>query len=269
MKNLQGVIFDWAGTTVDYGSRAPMGVFVEVFARFGVALSISDARGPMGLPKWHHIRTLLDLPHIAEAWQKAQRTPADDDAATQIYQQFVPSNIEIAAASGGLIPGTAETVAALRGHGIAIGSTTGYTRNIMARILPVAEAQGYAPDSVVCADDVPEGRPTPLMMYRCLLEMKAYPVWACVKVDDTAPGIQEGLGAGCWTVGVSLSGNGVGLSQEEVDALAPEERTRLNKGAAARLWTAGAHFVIDSVADLLPVLALIDERIERGERPIV
>lgn len=267
MHTIQAVIFDWAGTTIDYGSLGPMGVFVEVFARFGIDLTIAEARGPMGLPKWHHIRALLELPRIADAWECAQGTAADDQAATRIYEQFVPANIAIAAASATLIPGTAATVAALRERQVMIGSTTGYTRDIMAEILPVAAQQGYRPDNLVCAGDVPQGRPTPLMMYRCLLELAAYPVWACVKVDDTEPGIREGLDAGCWTVGVSVSGNSMGFSQDEVATLSPTDYQQHRQRAIQTLRNAGAHYVIDSVADLLPVIDAIEQRLLQGERP--
>ena len=64
-QTLQAVVFDWAGTVIDFGSQAPMGAFVELFARHQVAISIAEARGPMGLPKWHHIQALGQQPRIA------------------------------------------------------------------------------------------------------------------------------------------------------------------------------------------------------------
>jgi phosphonoacetaldehyde hydrolase len=267
MTGLRAVIFDWAGTTVDFGSRAPMGVFVEVFARFGVAISIEEARRPMGLPKWDHIRALLEMPRIALAWRTAQGTPPDADAVRRIYDVFVPANAAVAADHAELVPGTAEVVGDLRAAGVAIGSTTGYTRDIMERILPVAAAQGYSPDCLVCAGEVPQGRPSPFMIYRCFLDLAVYPAWACVKVDDTEPGIAEGLAAGCWTVGVSLSGNGVGLSGAELDRLGESEVAALNARARAALQAAGAHDVVDSVADLMPAIEAIRHRLGRGERP--
>lgn len=267
MQDVRAVILDWAGTTVDFGSRAPMGVFVEVFARFGVTLSIDDARAPMGLPKWDHIRALLEMPRIAEAWRAANGTTPDDDAIRRIYDVFVPANVAVAADHAELVPGTAECVAALRARGIAIGSTTGYTRDIMDRITPVAAAQGYRPDCLVCAGEAPGGRPSPFMIYRCFLDLAVYPAWACVKVDDTEPGIAEGLAAGCWTVGVSLSGNGVGLSRAEVDRLDRDRREALNGRARAHLRAAGAHYVVDTVADLMPCIEAVRQRLSRGERP--
>ena len=147
MERVKAVIFDWAGTVIDYGSLAPMGAFVETFAEFGVQISIDEARGPMGMAKRPHIVAIMALPRVAEAWAKRHGhapTEADIDA---VYAAFVPKNIAVAARYANLIPGAAEVVAELRGKGIKIGSSTGYTREIMAEILPVAASQGFKPDS--------------------------------------------------------------------------------------------------------------------------
>ena len=62
---IQGVVFDWAGTIIDFGSLAPMGAFVRLFANHGVTTSIAQARVPMGLPKLAHIQQLGAAPEIA------------------------------------------------------------------------------------------------------------------------------------------------------------------------------------------------------------
>jgi phosphonoacetaldehyde hydrolase len=267
MAGLKAVVFDWAGTTVDFGSRAPMGVFVEVFGGFGVPITVEEARGPMGLPKWQHIEALMKLPRVAAAWKKAHgHAPGNADIAA-VYEVFTPANARIVSRYAGLVPGTLETVAALRAHGLKIGSTTGYTRDIMAPLLPLAAAAGYAPDNLVCAGDVPAGRPTPLMMYRCFADLGVFPPAAVVKVDDTDPGIAEGKAAGAWTVGVAVSGNAMGLSEEQFGSLPPAEREARTAAAYASLRAAGADYVIDSVADLMPVIAEIEARLARGERP--
>ncbi|MFN3615346.1 MAG: phosphonoacetaldehyde hydrolase, partial [Rubrimonas sp.] len=221
MARFKAVVFDWAGTTIDFGSFAPMGVFVKAFARFGVEVSIAEARAPMGAPKWDHIKSMLTAPRVAAEWARihgAAPTDADVDA---VYKVFVPMNEAVVADYATLVPGAAEAVAALRARGLKIGSTTGYTRSIMQRVLPVAAAQGYAPDNLVCADDLPEGRPGPLGMYQCFIDLRVHPPSAVIKVDDTEPGIAEGVAAGCVTVGVALSGNHVGRTPEELAALPP------------------------------------------------
>ncbi len=265
--HLKAVVFDWAGTMVDHGSKAPMGVFQRAFAQFGVDISIDEARGPMGMAKRDHISTLIRLPRIAAQWEKVHgRAPGEADI-DAIYDVFVPLNVEVVTDFSDLIPGAAETVAQLRAAGLKIGSTTGYTREIMAPLLPRAAAQGYAPDNLVCAGDLPAGRPTPLMMYKTFLDLGVWPAAAVVKVDDTEVGVAEGLNAGCWSVGVALTGNVFGLDADETDALSHDELEARRAEAYGKLTRAGAHFVIDSVADLPDVLDEIEGAMARGEQP--
>lgn len=165
------------------------------------------------------------------------------------------------------MPGAATTVRELRALGLKIGSTTGYTRDIIERVLPVAAEQGYTPGCIVCTGDTPEGRPSPFRLYRAWLELGTWPAWSCVKVDDTEVGIAEGLNAGCWTVGVAVTGNLFELSLADTQALSMSEHTARRNSATAQLAAAGAHYVIDGVADLLPVLHTIEGRLAQGERP--
>jgi phosphonoacetaldehyde hydrolase len=267
MKNVKAVIFDWAGTVVDYGSLAPMGAFVETFAEFGVEISIDEARGPMGMAKRPHIAALMALPRVAAAWREKHGhfpTESDIDA---VYGVFVPKNIAVAARFSQVIPGVAKVVSALRADGVAIGSTTGYTREIMAEITPGATEQGFTPDTLVCTGDTPEGRPSPFMIYKTLIDTGVWSAYSAIKVDDTEVGIAEGINGGTWTVGVSVSGNVFGLSETDTKALSTEEFERRRTVATSKLVSAGAHYVIDSVADLLPVVQSIEGRLARGERP--
>jgi phosphonoacetaldehyde hydrolase len=266
-RHLKAAILDWAGTMVDHGSLAPMGVFVEAFARFGVELTIDEARGPMGMAKRPHIAALMALPRIAEAWRRKHGHDPSEADIDAVYEVFVPMNVAVAARYSDVIPGAAEAVRALRERGLKIGSSTGYTREIMAEVTPVAAAQGYEPDCIVCTGDTPDGRPTPFMLYRAFLDLAVWPAWACVKVDDTEVGIAEGINGGCWTVGVAVTGNVFGLSLADARALARAEFEQRRRNAMAKLNGAGAHYVIDGVADIMPVVQAIEERLARGERP--
>lgn len=265
--HLKAVVFDWAGTVVDHGSLAPMGVFVEAFAEFGVTITVAEARGPMGIAKRPHVAALLNLPRVAAEWEKLHGHKPTEADVDRVYDVFVPKNVAVAHKFADLIPGAAEAATAVRAMGLKIGTTTGYTHEIMAEIIPVAARQGFAPDIVVCTGDAPEGRPSPLLYYRVLLDLGVWPAWATVKVDDTEVGIAEGLNAGAWTVGVALTGNLAGLARDELAARTPAEIEAIRRDATARLLAAGAHYVIDGVADLLPVLSAIEGRLVRGERP--
>jgi phosphonoacetaldehyde hydrolase len=252
------VIFDWAGTVVDFGCLAPIEALVQAFAKRGVTLDEATARADMGKAKADHVRALLANPDVAAAWRVAQgRAPEEADVAA-LMEDLGPLMRDAAATVADLIPGAAETVAALRARGMKIGSSTGYTREMMAPVLIRAAEQGYAPDHLVCAGETPQGRPSPLMIYKACAELGVWPLSRVVKVDDSEAGVAEGKAAGCFTVGVAASGNSVGLSLEAFEALDRHEREARLSTARAALTAAGADLVIDTVADLpgaLPVRA--------------
>ncbi|MBI3786101.1 MAG: phosphonoacetaldehyde hydrolase, partial [Deltaproteobacteria bacterium] len=150
---------------------------------------------------------------------------------------------------------------------IKIGSCTGYVTEMMAVLVPAAAAKGFCPDAWVCASDVPTARPSPLMALLNLIRLDVGPVQACVKVGDTVADVEEGLNAGMWSVAVTLSGNEVGLTADELSALGRDERDKRRALAADKLARAGAHYVIDSVADLPSTIEDIDARLARGEAP--
>jgi phosphonoacetaldehyde hydrolase len=265
--SIKAVIFDWAGTLVDFGSSAPMGAFVDLFAQEGVSITVAQARGPMGLPKRDHIIALGQTPDIARAWRDARGENFSEADADRLLARFEPMSAKAALARAEMIPGAHAAIQQLRREGILIGTTTGYTRFIMNGVLSEASRQGFEPDCVVCTDDVKSGRPSPLGIYKCLLELNVWPARAVVKVDDTVPGLAEGLAAGCWTVGVSVSGNALGLDQSEFEALTEDERLRRVTAAEVLLRQGGAHEVIPSVANLDSALERIRVRMTAGEHP--
>lgn len=264
---LRAAILDWAGTIVDYGSCAPAGVFVEVFRKHGVEITPAEARGPMGAEKRTHIATLLAEPDIALRWHhrhERSHTEADIDA---IYADFIPMQLKTLPRYADLIPGTIETAAALRERGLKIGTTTGYSREMLDLLLEEARRRGFEQDASVAADEVPEGRPAPWMALTAAMRMNTYPVEACVKVGDTAPDVHEGLNAGMWTVAVARTGNELGMTQTAIADLHDTDLEPLLNQAYDRLYAAGAHFVVDSIADVPPVLDEIEERLALGQRP--
>lgn len=264
---LEAVLFDWAGTTVDHGCMAPVASFIEVFRRRGVALSVAEARVPMGAHKRTHIEMLTRMEPVAARWLAVHGRPASPADVDSMFDAFVPLQIACLEEHSAPIDGVVDTVRALRARGLKIGSTTGFTRAMMDVLLPAARARGYAPDIAVAATDVPAGRPFPFMCLKNVIDLGISSVESCVKVDDTLVGIEEGLNAGMWTVGVTLTGNEVGLSKPDLDALAPGARAVLASRARARMRAAGAHYVIESVADILPCLDDIQSRLSRRERP--
>lgn len=267
MSAIRALVFDWAGTMVDFGCQAPVEALTAAFAAEGVDLSAADARRDMGRAKRDHVRALLAHPPVAADWARVKGAAPGEADGDRIYRALEPLMAEAAARCSRLIPGAAAVAGELRARGVRIGSGTGYTRAMMAEILPRAAEQGYAPEVVVCAGETPSGRPSPLMLWQALIALDAWPARLCVKVDDAEVGMEEGRAAGCWTIGVAASGNGVGLTLAQLEALAePERRARIDR-AARSLEAAGAHLVVDTVADLPPALAEIERRIAAGRSP--
>ncbi|TKB56634.1 phosphonoacetaldehyde hydrolase [Ferrimonas aestuarii] len=266
-QHIDAVIFDWAGTICDYGSLAPLAAFQQLFANRGIDVSLQQAREPMGTEKKEHIRRMLAMPSIAQQWQQiyhSQATPADLD---DLYQQLVPLQIEQINRRTALVPGTVETFKFLAQHHIAIGGNTGYGRLMIGDLVQQVAQQGARFDSIVAADEVIAARPGPGAALLNAVQLGVGSVTRCVKVDDTLPGIEEGINAGMWTVAVALSGNAVGMEFDHWQALSPEEQAELKQTAYTKLSQSGAHYIIDSVADLPSTLSEIAGRIANNELP--
>jgi phosphonoacetaldehyde hydrolase len=264
---LKAVILDWAGTTLDYGCYAPAVVFQKVFRRQGVPITMAEARAPMGRHKKDHIREISQLDSVAERWLSVHGRLCTEEDVDVMFADFVPLQLACLADFADLIPGTLEAVADLRRRGLKIGSTTGYTREMMALLLGEAKKQGYEPDASVCVTDVPAGRPHPYMCFQNAIDLQLYPMEALVKVGDTLPDIEEGLNAGMWTIGLAKTGNEMGLNEEELTALEPELYERRLARVYDRMRRAGAHYVVDSVADVPHTVDRINQRLAHGERP--
>jgi phosphonoacetaldehyde hydrolase len=245
------VVFDWAGTTVDFGCRGPTEAFIEVFAASGgVPVSQAEARAPMGLAKKQHLAEMLRLPAVAGRWRSAHgRAPTEEDVET-LYRAVTPRQVANAARFGALVPGLLACVEELRSRGIRIGATTGYFREAALAAARAAAEHGYEPDCSVCTDEVAVGRPAPWMLLRVMERLNVYPPATVVKVGDTAVDMAEGRNAGCWCVGVVDSSNGMGLSPEEFAALTTTQREGRRAEVRRQLLAAGAHLVVDSVAEL-------------------
>lgn len=264
---VQAVVLDWAGTAVDYGCMGPAAVFVDVFGAFGIAVSIADARQFMGLEKQQHIRGMCQLPEVAEQWEKRYgRIPDSDDVAT-IYAKTVPMMVDTIARHADPIPGLAAFVDGMRQRHVKIGSCTGYTAPMMDVLVPAAARNGYSPESVVCSSDVPAGRPFPWMCYRNAIQLQTYPFAAMIKIGDTVSDVQEGLNAGMWTIGLTRSGNELGLPEDLVNALAPEDLKHRLDVIEARFREAGAHYVVNGIWECLAVVDDIGRRLESGDHP--
>jgi phosphonoacetaldehyde hydrolase len=266
-RHLRAVILDWAGTTVDHGSLAPVEALRRVFSENGVEITSAEAREHMGVLKKDHIRSILSIHRVADEWARAHgHAPAESDV-ERLFSDFLPKQAEILARFSEPIEGVCETTQRWKRDGLRIGSTTGYTRALLDIVAAAAAQHGFKPEASVTPDETGVGRPAPFMCYRNAIELKVYPLWACVKIGDTPSDIAEGLNAGMWTIGVTRTGNEVGLSKSEFDALSAADRAEVERKARGRLRVAGAHYIAEAVAECDPFLLEIDRRIASGERP--
>ena len=257
---IQAIVLDWAGTTVDYGSRAPVAVLLEVMQSHDVPLTLDEARTYMGLPKLDHIRATCALPSVRQRWIARHGAAPDEAAVQRLYADFIPRQLACLEDYSGVIPGVVEAAGRFRERGIRIGSSTGYTRPMLDVVIDCAARQGYRPDASVVPDEAGEGRPAPYMCFLNAMKLRVYPLSACVKIGDTPSDIAEGRNAGMWTIGIALTGNEVGLTPDEFAALSREERETRLRSARDRLLAAGADFVADGVADCDPLLDEIERR---------
>lgn len=262
------VVLDWAGTTIDFGCMAPSGAFVAAFAAKGVSVTLAEARGPMGLHKKDHLRAMLRAESVGAKWRAAAGREWTEDDVNDLYRDVTPRQVAAAVKYGDLIPGVADAVAELRARGLKVAATTGYFREAADAVLSAAKRQGYAPDFNTCADDVPAGRPAPWMIFRCMEALSVYPPAAVLKVGDTVIDIEDGRNAGCWSVGVVDSSNEMGLTAAELAALPSREWDARREAVRERYQMAGAHAVIDSIAELPQLVAELGVKMAEGVRPV-
>ncbi|MDH3231566.1 MAG: phosphonoacetaldehyde hydrolase [Alphaproteobacteria bacterium] len=266
---VKAAILDWSGTVADAYVLAPAVVFVEVFKKQGVEVSMTEARGPMGLRKDLHIKALTEDPEIRQRWKGIHGSDPDQGDVDRMFADFVPLQLDCLRQYTALLPGVAEATQKLQKAGVKIGSTTGFVRSMVDILEEDAKKQGYVPDASVAGDEVVHGaRPKPFMVYKNLDMLDVHPIQSVVKVDDTVSGIGEALEAGCWGVGVSRYSNYMDInSLDEADRLPAAEIERRHEITRDILRKAGAHYVVDSLADLPGVIDDINTRLARGERP--
>ncbi|NVK19959.1 MAG: phosphonoacetaldehyde hydrolase [Methylocystaceae bacterium] len=264
---LKAAVHDWAGTVIDHGCRAPAAVFQEIFRTKGIVVTESEARGPMGLPKWDHIKMIGQLASVNAQWKDKFGRDFTDQDIDDLYDEFLPLQIKIISQYNDMIPGAVETLNTLRQKGMKIGSCTGYTPDILEGCLKAAKKAGYEPDAVFCAGDVPTGRPGPALLLANMIKLDVYPPEAVVKIGDTVADIDEGLNAGTWVIAVAARGNEVGLSCEDFETMPREEVEPKIKAAKQKLAAGGAHYVVDSIADVPAIVEDINNRLLQGQKP--
>lgn len=268
MTKVEGVIFDWAGTTVDFGCFAPVNVFISIFEEVSVEVTMEEARRPMGMLKIDHIRTMLEMPRVSALWQVKQRRAFTEEDVESLYAKFEPALMASLTDYTDPIPEVIDTVEILRKNGLKIGSTTGYTSTMMDVVVPNAVEKGYHPDVYVTPDETDlVGRPYPYMIYRNMEKLKLSAAWKTVKLGDTISDIKEGVNTGVWSVGVIVGSSEMGLSLEDYNGLKQDEKEALIFKTKQIFMQNGADFTIESMVELPQLIKVINERLLAENRP--
>lgn len=256
MSTYKAVIFDWAGTTVDYGCFAPVQAFVEVFRHFGIEPTMEEVRKPMGMLKRDHIRTMLQMERISGLWKEKYGADWTEDDVEKLYSLFEEKLLSILDQFAEVKPYVLETIEELRKKDIKIGSTTGYTDKMMAIVTAKAKENGYEPDAWFSPDSTGNvGRPYPYMIFRNMEALKIQDVREVMKVGDTVSDIKEGKNAGVYTVGVIEGSSEMGLTQEEYEAMDADEKQAKIQAVKEKFIEAGADEVILNMKELLELFA--------------
>ncbi len=259
MPKIETVIFDWAGTTVDYGCFAPVNAFMETFRAFGIEPTIQETREPMGMLKIDHIRTMLSMERIGQLWEDTYGKKSTEEDVCALYEMFEKKLLESLRGYVQPKPYVLDTVRALREKEIKIGSTTGYNDKMMAIVTEGAAEMGYQPDCWFSPDAVGgKGRPYPYMIFQNLQMLQVLAVDRAVKVGDTVSDMKEGKNAGCWSVGVLEGSSELALTEEEFLALSHGQQQEEKLRVRQRFLDAGADFVIDHLGQLPDLVASIE-----------
>lgn len=252
---LEAVIFDWAGTTVDYGCFAPVQAFREIFKQYGIEPTMEETRKPMGMLKKDHIRTMLQMERISEEFRRIHGRPFTEQDVDAMHEKFQDMLLGILDQYAEPKDYVLETVEALRWKGIRIGSSTGYTDMMMEIVVREAKEAGYEPDCWFSPDSTGNmGRPYPYMIFRNMEALKVTSVDKVIKVGDTVSDIREGKNAGVYTVGILEGSSEMGLTKEEYRALDPEALEIKKREVTKRYLDAGADLVIQDIRGVLELI---------------
>ena len=268
MKKLDTILFDWAGTVIDFGCFAPLSAFIAAFESKAITITLDEAREPMGMKKIDHVRAILEMPRIAELWDKRFHTGPSEADVREIYDEFERQIFTCLKEHCRPLPGVIDTVSKLKSEGIKIGSTTGYTRAMMELVIPQARKFDYKPDSIVTSTDVPEGRPAPFMIWQNAINLVSSDLNAICKVGDTVSDIRAGINAGVWSVGVVVGSSEWTLNEDDTARLSGAEHKERVTRIRYKFLRAGAHFVIEEMSELPQLVEVINEQLAEKRKEL-
>lgn len=258
---ISAIIFDWAGTTVDFGCFAPVQAFINAFEKYGITPTIEEVRKPMGMLKKEHIKTMMHMERIHRKWMLIYGKDFTEEDIDDVYRTSELSILNILADFADPKPYVVETVNKLRNMGIKIGSTTGYTDEMMNVVVPLAKQKGYSPDCWFSAESVDNiGRPYPYMIFKNMETLKIPAVKNAVKVGDTVADIKEGKAAGVISVGVIEGSSVMALSENEYNILDNKQKMQICNKVKKIFLDCGADHVITNMLELPDLITSLNSK---------
>jgi phosphonatase-like hydrolase len=213
MNGIELVVFDMAGTTVRDDGQVPA-AFTAALAEYGVDVGTDAIRAIRGASKRDAIRRLLS--------EDAVRAGTAEQAYASFRANLATRYRETAQA----VPGAIEVFTWLRARDIGVALNTGFDRDTTEMLVTALGWKEGVVDAVVCGDDVPQGRPAPFMIFRCMEATSTLSVARIANVGDTALDLQAGRNAGVrFNIGVLTGAHGR-------DVLTAEPHTHLIESVA-------------------------------------
>lgn len=254
LEKIEAVIFDWAGTIVDFGSVAPVVALKKTFDSYNIEVRMDQIRESMGKNKRDHIVDILSMESITNQWENLHDRNWDANDVTAIFNEFQKELIEVLQNDTKHIDGVPELFRRLRHNDVKIGSSTGYTSEMLEPILESIFDDSLKPDYIVPSDEVEVGRPNPEMINKNMSLMNIDDPGLVVNVGDTVVDIETGKNAGVHTIGVVIGSSEMGLSEEEFYNLDNEEQENVINETIEKFKNAGADMVVRKIGDVADLI---------------
>lgn len=267
---IKAVVFDWAGTTIDYGSRAPIIGFQAAFERFGVHLDEATIRQDVGLDKKAHVKKMLQDPDVWAKYVKQAPASTLEQAVASVYAAFQETIQAALTQTADLKPGVAAFLNYLDEKRILVATTSGYNQAMIQTLLPLVKKQGFQPTVNVTSELTSGvGRPAGDMLSYALKQLGVDDPASVMKIGDTVNDIKEANNAGAIAVGVVVGSNLIGMSETEFVCLDKLEQARLIADASGKFYEAGADHVVASMADVMPLIEHLNQEAARKQAPLL
>lgn len=243
-------VFDFSGTTTGSGVISVVEAMITTFKTMGITITEEEARLPMGKHKKVHIGLICEMQSVKDKWHTVHNKYPDNLDVNVLFDHFQPIQLDMIDRYETIIPGTIEALTEIKSMNIDRGSSTGFTREMVNRILEKNKELIDVMPYTCAANEVNKARPYPFMIHKNMEHYGIENPHNVVKIDDTEDGMREGFNAGTWTIGVIDHSSNMGLSYNEIIDLKirfPKEYEEIYQRNKHKMKVAGAQFVVPDI----------------------